>query len=164
MLASLFLSAIGAPSGPKTTTADVLKQRNYQVQLRPVQLRPPSLSAHHAATPPARRAHGRPPRRQYGFDEFAVEFQKAYETEELRSAAAAAFSANLAKIRAHNEQTPAPNWLMVPPSAPPPSHAPIPRRVPMAPCTGRQQFRGYDLGPVRRDPNGPLQGDGVGPR
>eukprot|EP00729_Bicosta_minor_P011904 gene11904-11857_t len=48
---------------------------------------------------------------QYTFEAYETEFGKTYETEE-RAQRKEAFEANLAKIKAHNSQTPAPSWTM----------------------------------------------------
>jgi cathepsin L len=49
---------------------------------------------------------------EYTFEAYAAEFGKVYESEVVRSKREEAFSANLAKIKAHNSQTPAPSWTM----------------------------------------------------
>jgi hypothetical protein len=50
--------------------------------------------------------------KQYSFETYAVEFSKVYQSDTVRAARKAVFTANLAKIQQHNEQTPAPSWMM----------------------------------------------------
>ena len=48
----------------------------------------------------------------YAFAEFEQDFAKSYATAAARREAEAAFTANLARARAHNERTPPPSWTM----------------------------------------------------
>ena len=52
------------------------------------------------------------PRAQYTFEAYEAEFNKVYETAELRAHRRAAFSANMDKIKTHNTQTPPSSWTM----------------------------------------------------